>query len=152
MTAVEAAPRQAVVGTRMLRKEDPRLIQGQASYVDDINLTGQLWAAWVRSPEAHAKIVSIDTSEAKAAPGVLAVFTGHDLDLQTFKLVDQLSGRMMGVRADITPQVARIDAHLLNREGVTRLCYAGPVLHARPRGEPEAKPAVRPLTPAATAA
>lgn len=60
--------------------------------------------------------------------------TGHDLDLRTFKLVDQLSGRMMGVRADITPQVARIDAHLLNREGVTRLCYCGSVLHARPRG------------------
>jgi len=60
--------------------------------------------------------------------------TGHDLDLRTFKLVDQLSGRMMGVRADITPQVARIDAHLLNRQGVTRLCYAGSVLHTRPRG------------------
>ncbi len=60
--------------------------------------------------------------------------TGHDLDLRTFKLVDQLSGRMMGVRADITPQVARIDAHLLNRKGVTRLCYCGSVLHARPRG------------------
>ena len=58
--------------------------------------------------------------------------TGHDLDLRTFKLVDQLSGRMMGVRADITPQVARIDAHLLNRKGVTRLCYCGSVLHARP--------------------
>jgi len=58
--------------------------------------------------------------------------TGHDLDLRTFKLVDQLSGKMMGVRADITPQVARIDAHLLNRKGVTRLCYAGSVLHARP--------------------
>ncbi len=58
--------------------------------------------------------------------------TGHDLDLRTFKLVDQLSGRMMGVRADITPQVARIDAHLLNRPGVTRLCYCGSVLHARP--------------------
>ena len=60
--------------------------------------------------------------------------TGHDLDLRTFKLVDQISGRMMGVRADITPQVARIDAHLLNREGVARLCYCGSVLHARPRG------------------
>lgn len=58
--------------------------------------------------------------------------TGHDLNLRTFKLVDQLSGRMMGVRADITPQVARIDAHLLNRVGVTRLCYAGSVLHTRP--------------------
>lgn len=59
---------------------------------------------------------------------------GHDLDLRTFRLVDQLSGRMMGVRADMTPQVARIDAHLLNREGVTRLCYCGTVLHTRPRG------------------
>ena len=60
--------------------------------------------------------------------------TGRDLDLQTFKLVDQLSGRMLGVRADITPQVARIDAHLLNRSGVTRLCYAGSVLHTLPDG------------------
>jgi ATP phosphoribosyltransferase regulatory subunit len=54
---------------------------------------------------------------------------GGALDLQTFKLVDQLSGRMLGLRADSTPQVARIDAHLLNRPGVTRLCYCGPVLH-----------------------
>src|SRR5438874_13498881 len=58
--------------------------------------------------------------------------TGHDLELRTFKVVDQLSGRTMGVRADITPQVARIDAHLLNRKGVTRLCYCGSVLHTRP--------------------
>jgi ATP phosphoribosyltransferase regulatory subunit len=57
--------------------------------------------------------------------------TGQELNLKTFKLVDQLSGRTLGLRADITPQVARIDAHLLNREGVTRLCYAGPVLHTR---------------------
>ncbi len=57
--------------------------------------------------------------------------TGSDLNLQTFKLVDQLSGRTLGLRADITPQVARIDAHLLNRNGVTRLCYAGSVAHAR---------------------
>jgi ATP phosphoribosyltransferase regulatory subunit len=60
--------------------------------------------------------------------------TGHDLDLRTFKLVDQLSGRLLGLRADITPQVARIDAHLLNREGVTRLCYAGSVVHAQASG------------------
>ena len=58
--------------------------------------------------------------------------TGEALDLQTFKLVDQISGRMMGLRADSTPQVARIDAHLLNRPGVTRLSYCGPVLHTRP--------------------
>ena len=60
--------------------------------------------------------------------------SGRDLDPRTFKLVDQLSGRTMGVRADITPQVARIDAHLLNRKGVTRLCYCGSVLHTRPAG------------------
>ena len=57
--------------------------------------------------------------------------TGEALDLQTFKLVDQLSGRTLGLRADTTPQVARIDAHLLNRRGVVRLCYCGPVLHTR---------------------
>lgn len=60
--------------------------------------------------------------------------SGSDLALRTFKLVDQLSGHTLGLRADITPQVSRIDAHLLNRQGVTRLCYAGHVLHTRPRG------------------
>ncbi len=59
---------------------------------------------------------------------------GQDMDLRTFKLVDQLSGRSMGVRADMTTQVARIDAHLLNRASVTRLCYAGSVLQTRPSG------------------
>lgn len=56
------------------------------------------------------------------------------LDLQTFKLLDQASGRMLGLRADTTPQVARIDAHILNRSGATRLCYCGPVLHTQARG------------------
>ena len=60
--------------------------------------------------------------------------SGKDLSLKTFKLVDQLSGRTLGLRADMTPQITRIDAHLLNRPGVTRLCYCGPVLHARPAG------------------
>ena len=60
--------------------------------------------------------------------------TGRELDLRTFKLVDQLSGRTVGMRADSTPQVARIDAHLLNRDGVTRLCYCGPILHTLPSG------------------
>ncbi|MEH6492264.1 ATP phosphoribosyltransferase regulatory subunit [Halopseudomonas sp.] len=58
---------------------------------------------------------------------------GHDLELQTFKMTDQLSGRMLGLRADITPQVARIDAHTLGAEGPSRLCYCGSVLHTRPR-------------------
>ncbi len=60
--------------------------------------------------------------------------TGNDLELQTFKLTDQLSGRMMGVRADMTPQVARIDAHLLKRAGPVRLCYMGTVLRTRADG------------------
>ncbi len=59
--------------------------------------------------------------------------TGSDLDLKTFKLVDQLSGKTMGLRADITPQTARIDAHLLKRQGITRLCYAGTVMHTLPQ-------------------
>ena len=62
----------------------------------------------------------------------LTTGAGQDLKLRTFKLVDQLSGRTMGVRADMTPQVARIDAHLLNHEGIERLCYCGSVLHALP--------------------
>ena len=60
--------------------------------------------------------------------------SGGDLDLRMFKVVDQLSGRMMALRADMTPQAARIDAHLLNHSGVTRLCYAGSVLHTVPSG------------------
>ncbi len=64
----------------------------------------------------------------------LQVNDSHDMDLRTFKLVDQLSGRTLALRADITPQVARIDAHLLNRQGITRLCYAGSVLHTQPAG------------------
>ena len=63
----------------------------------------------------------------------LLVGLGEDLDLLTFKLTDQLSGRTLGIRADITPQVARIDAHSLAEEGVTRLCYAGSTLHTRPK-------------------
>ncbi len=62
----------------------------------------------------------------------LTTGAGRDLALRTFTLVDQLSGRTMGVRADMTPQVTRIDAHLLNRRGVSRLCYCGSVLHTLP--------------------
>jgi ATP phosphoribosyltransferase regulatory subunit len=64
---------------------------------------------------------------------------GSDLDLMTFRLTDQLSGRMMGIRADITPQAARIDAHSLNRQGPNRLCYAGTVLQTKPRGPLESR-------------
>jgi ATP phosphoribosyltransferase regulatory subunit len=64
----------------------------------------------------------------------LLIDGSDDMDLRSFKLVDQLSGRTLALRADITPQVARVDAHLLNRQGVTRLCYAGSVLHTQPVG------------------
>lgn len=64
----------------------------------------------------------------------LLIDGSEDMDLRTFKLVDQLSGRTLALRADITPQAARIDAHLLNRQGVARLCYAGSVLHTQPMG------------------
>ncbi|WNO08168.1 ATP phosphoribosyltransferase regulatory subunit [Teredinibacter sp. KSP-S5-2] len=60
--------------------------------------------------------------------------SGKDIDLLTFKLTDQISGKTMGLRADITPQAARMDAHSLRREGVNRLCYAGHVMHSRPKG------------------
>ncbi|HEU0233571.1 MAG TPA: ATP phosphoribosyltransferase regulatory subunit [Gallionella sp.] len=66
--------------------------------------------------------------------GSLLIDGSDDMDLRTFKLVDQLSGRTLALRADITPQAARIDAHLLNRQGVVRLCYVGSVLHTQPAG------------------
>jgi ATP phosphoribosyltransferase regulatory subunit len=69
--------------------------------------------------------------------------TGRDLDLQTFKMVDPLSGRMLGLRADTTPQVARIDAHLLNETGVTRLCYAGSVLRTVAAGPGDTREVVQ---------
>jgi carbon-monoxide dehydrogenase large subunit len=77
MSATAEAP--GHVGQALKRKEDPRLITGQGRYIDDISLPGTLWAALVRSPEAHARIVSIDTSAAAARPGVHAVFTGADM-------------------------------------------------------------------------
>src|SRR5688572_6509805 len=67
------------VGQSIRRKEDDRLLTGRGSYTDDINLEGQAWSAVVRSPHAHARIVSIDAAAARAAPGVLAVFTARDM-------------------------------------------------------------------------
>ncbi len=79
MSVTEEAPSGKHVGRVMRRKEDPRLITGRARYIDDISLPGTLWAAIVRSPEAHAKVVSIDSSAATARSGVYAVFTGEDM-------------------------------------------------------------------------
>ena len=84
MSITEPAPtRNGFVGRAMKRKEDPRLITGRASYTDDIVLPGLLHAAIVRSPEAHAKILSIDSSAALERPGVHAVLTGNDLKLES---------------------------------------------------------------------
>ena len=69
-----------IFGSGIRRREDPRLITGQASYTDDIKLTNMAYAAILRSPHAHARIVSIDTSKAKIAPGVVAVYTGSDTE------------------------------------------------------------------------
>ncbi|MEA2285549.1 MAG: aerobic carbon-monoxide dehydrogenase large subunit [Solirubrobacteraceae bacterium] len=82
MSAVEerATSGNGHVGRSLRRKEDPRLITGRARYVDDITIQGTLWVAFVRSTEAHAKIVSIDTTAARERPGVVAVFTGEDMD------------------------------------------------------------------------
>ncbi len=75
----DAAAPSMHVGQALRRKEDPRLITGRGRYVDDITLPGTRWMALVRSPEAHARIVSIDASAARARPGVTAVFTGEDM-------------------------------------------------------------------------
>jgi len=79
MSATSEAPSGSHVGRGLRRKEDPRLITGRARYIDDISLPGTLWAAFVRSPEAHAKIVSVDASAARERPGVQAVFTGKEM-------------------------------------------------------------------------
>jgi carbon-monoxide dehydrogenase large subunit len=81
MTAIEQPPSQKWVGQALRRKEDPRMITGRGRYVDDLVVAGMLYMAVVRSPEAHAKIVSIDTSAAMELPGIHGVFTGEDLDL-----------------------------------------------------------------------
>ncbi len=77
--SVTSSPLGASVGTALRRKEDPPLITGQGRYIDDITVTGMLWMAFVRSPEAHAKVVSIDASAATARDGIVAVFTGEDM-------------------------------------------------------------------------
>src|SRR5262252_6572052 len=68
-----------LLGASIKRREDPRFITGKGNYTDDLKLPGMTYAAFVRSPHAHAKITSIDTSKAKSAPGVVAVFTGKDM-------------------------------------------------------------------------
>ena len=86
------------IGDRVLRKEDKRFLTGRGRYTDDINVTGVHHAVFVRSPHAHAKIKSIDATEAKAAPGVAGVLTGADLaedkSATSLRLADPLEGRL----------------------------------------------------------
>ncbi|KPK32205.1 MAG: ATP phosphoribosyltransferase regulatory subunit [Betaproteobacteria bacterium SG8_40] len=106
-------------------------------YIDDI-LPGEAWRI-ERLRRRVLDLFSVSGYELVIPPLVeyldsLLTGSGHDLGLRTFKLVDQLSGRTLGLRADITPQASRIDAHLLNRKGITRLCYSGSVVHTLPSG------------------
>ena len=75
------------IGQAVLRKEDPELITGQASYVDNMTAPGMVWMAMVRPPFVHAKIDSIDTSAAKSMPGVIGVYTAEDLDVGALPFV-----------------------------------------------------------------
>jgi ATP phosphoribosyltransferase regulatory subunit len=106
-------------------------------YIDDI-LPGEAWRI-ENLRRGVLDLFALNGYELVMPPLVeyldsLLTGSGHDLGLRTFKLVDQLSGRTLGLRADITPQASRIDAHLLNREGITRLCYSGSVVHTLPSG------------------
>ena len=95
---------------RMLRKEDPRLIRGQGNFVDDVQLPGMLHMAILRSPGAHAKITSIDTSAAAALPGVVAVVTGADLAAQGLAWMPTLSN---DVQAVLATDKVRFQVHCL---------------------------------------
>ena len=97
----EAQPRTSAeiggMGHSVKRKEDPRFIRGQGEYIEDVNLPGQLWLDIVRSPYAHARIKSIDTSEALKVPGVAAVVTGKDLEGYKLHWMPTLAGDMQMV-------------------------------------------------------
>src|SRR3954471_18634490 len=105
MVATAEAP-ERLVGKALKRREDPRLITGAGSYLDDVKLPGMLHAALVRSPHAHAKIVSIDVTAAAAKPGVVAVFTGDDfLDLNPLPAAWQAAGVKNNA---VTPRVLAV--------------------------------------------
>ena len=101
MTTEAQAPRTSAeiggMGHSVKRKEDPRFIRGRGEYIDDVNLPGQLWLDIVRSPYAHARIRSIDTSEALKIPGVAAVVTGKDLEGYKLHWMPTLAGDMQMV-------------------------------------------------------
>ena len=95
--ATHTTPEVGGMGHSVKRKEDPRFIQGKGEYIEDVNLPGQLWLDIVRSPYAHAKIKSIDASEALKVPGVAAVVTGKDLEGYKLAWMPTLAGDMQMV-------------------------------------------------------
>src|SRR5580693_7858639 len=96
MTAIAA---ERYTGASIKRSEDPRILTGAGRYVDDIKLLGMLHAAFVRSPLAHAHVLSVDVSAARALPGVVAAFTGADLEAMTVPGPDPLMALLGGGRA-----------------------------------------------------
>ena len=90
--ALQTTPEVGGMGHSVKRKEDPRFIRGKGEYIDDLVLPGMLWLDIVRSPYAHARIKSIDASEALKIPGVLAVITGDDLEKAELHWMPTLAG------------------------------------------------------------
>src|SRR5438552_15889865 len=116
MTTEIAETRTDVVGTRLKRVEDPRLITGAAKYIDDLKLTGMAYVAILRSPHAHARINGIDTTRAAAHPGVVAVYTGKDFEqLPALPCAWQAAGVENFVA---TPRVLEIDRVTFTGAGV----------------------------------
>src|SRR3712207_2329487 len=116
MTTVEAPTR--IFGQSLKRREDPRLITGRGNYVDDIKLPGMLHAAILRSPYAHAKILSIDTEAAKALPDVVAVITGEEIAKEQNPLpFAWAAGR--GTHSNVnTPRTLAVDTVRFTGDGV----------------------------------
>ena len=120
----EAAP--DVLGARIKRVEDPRFITGAGNYVDDIKLTGMVHMAILRSPYAHANIRSIDTTAAKARPGVLAVFTGADIPYNPLPMAWPAGGAS-GIQNNVnTPRVLATDDVKWTGEGVAAVIAETP--------------------------
>ena len=107
----------AMTGASIKRREDPRLITGNATYVDDITLTGQTYMAFVRSPYAHARITSIDTSAAKKLPGIFAVITG-----------DEINGKTAPLPTVTHPTPAKVSPHYAMAKG--KVNYVGEIIAA----------------------
>ena len=118
-----------VLGAPVKRVEDPRFITGKGRYLDDIRLPGMVHIAILRSPYAHAKIRSIDTSAAKAAPGVLAVFVGADIPYNPLPMAWPAGGAAASRTTSTSPRVLATDEVKWTGEGVAAVVAR----NARPR-------------------